>query len=63
MDNERGQAHSAGPVSPITEMAAGAAATHELYLAYVEAGFTAQQAMQLMCAIVSAGIVKGQTDF
>lgn len=42
------------PSSPITELAAGAAQTHELFLAYVGAGFSEAQAMQLVCTMLSA---------
>ncbi|MGW2520460.1 hypothetical protein ACWC09_26295 [Streptomyces sp. NPDC001617] len=46
--------------SPITELAAMAAQNHELYTAYVDAGFTDQQAMQLLIAIVTAGMGGGK---
>jgi hypothetical protein len=46
--------------SPLTELAAAAAQQHELYTAYVEAGFTEPQAMQLLIAIVTAGVGGGQ---
>jgi hypothetical protein len=42
------------PPSPITALAEGAAQMHELYTAYVGAGFTSIQAMQLICAMVAA---------
>lgn len=41
------------PREPMTELAANAAMMHEAYCAYVDAGFTEAQAMQLLCAIVS----------
>lgn len=40
------------PPSPLTALAEGAAQLHELYTAYVAAGFTPAQAMQLVCAMV-----------
>jgi hypothetical protein len=48
------------PQSPITELAAGAAQLHELFTAQVQAGFTETQAMQIILAIVTAGIGGGQ---
>jgi hypothetical protein len=45
--------------SPITELAAGAAQTHELYSAYVEAGFTPDQAMQLICCMLAESFRHG----
>lgn len=42
------------PASPLTALAEGAAQLHELYRSYVEAGFTETQAMQLVCAMVTA---------
>ncbi|MEU0818941.1 hypothetical protein [Streptomyces mirabilis] len=45
--------------SPLTELAALAVQNHELYTAYVAAGFTEPQAMQLLIAIVTAGIGGG----
>jgi hypothetical protein len=44
------------PIDPITELAAGAAATHELFTAYVEAGFSRTEALQLTVSILTAGI-------
>jgi hypothetical protein len=43
------------PESPITELAAGAAQVHELYTAYVDAGFTESQALRLVISILTAG--------
>ena len=37
---------------PVLNMAEGAIGMHEMYLAYVNAGFTEAQAMQLLCALV-----------
>lgn len=41
------------PELPITELAAAAAQLHELYWAYVQAGFTVEQAMQLIVALIT----------
>lgn len=42
------------PEDPITELAAGAAQLHEVYLAYRNAGFTEQQAFDLTKAVLLA---------
>lgn len=44
------------PQDPITDLAAGAAQLHELYESYVLAGFTEPQAMQMVIAILTAGL-------
>lgn len=36
------------PNDPITDLAAGAAQLHELYLAYLHAGFTEAQSLELV---------------
>ena len=41
-----------GPLDPISGLAAGAAATHELFLAYVGAGFTRQEALTILIGII-----------
>jgi hypothetical protein len=51
---------SDSPQDPITDLAAAAAQLHELYSAYVDAGFTETQSMHLLTAIVTAGIGGGQ---
>jgi hypothetical protein len=40
-----------GPEDPMTPLLEGAAQLKELYDAYVEAGFTPEQAMQLLVAV------------
>ena len=44
---------------PFGAMAVAAMSLNELYRSYVQAGFTEQQAMQLLCAILSASIQGG----
>jgi hypothetical protein len=39
--------------SPITDLAAAAALQHEAYTAWVDAGFTPEQAMQLVIAFIT----------
>lgn len=48
------------PEPPITKLAAGAAQLHELYTAYVDAGFTEQQALRIIISILTAGTGGGQ---
>jgi hypothetical protein len=45
-----------GPQDPITELAAGAAQLHELFAAYVHAGFTRVEALQIVIALATAAI-------
>lgn len=44
------------PEDPITQLAEGAAQLHELFLAYVTAGFTEQQALFLIGQMIQASI-------
>ena len=44
------------PADPITALAAGAFQLHEIYSAYVEAGFTRTEALCLVTAILTEGI-------
>ena len=46
--------------SPLTELAAMAAMHHELYTAEVAAGFTDEQAMRIVLAVIAAGMGGGQ---
>lgn len=48
------------PQDPMTDLAASASQLHELYQAYVDAGFSEAQSMQLVCEIIRAGIQRGQ---
>lgn len=45
--------------SPLTMLEQGAAQHHELVLAHVAAGFSRTEAMQILCCIISASIMKG----
>ena len=42
------------PPEPMTQLAEGAAQTHELFLAYVAAGFTRGEALAFVIAITTA---------
>jgi hypothetical protein len=48
------------PADPISDLAAGAAQLHEAYESFIAAGFTEQQAMQMVCAILINGQDGGQ---
>lgn len=41
------------PASPLTDLAAGAAQLHELFTAYVAAGFTENQALRLVIGLLT----------
>ena len=47
------------PVDPLTELAKGAAQLHEMFTAYVDAGFARHEALQLVQAVITAGIRGG----
>ncbi|WP_289009138.1 hypothetical protein [uncultured Thermomonospora sp.] len=47
------------PQDPFTELAKAAIQLHELFKAFLDAGFTEPQAMQLVCTALTAGITKG----
>jgi hypothetical protein len=47
------------PPDPMSQLATGAAQQHELFMAWVSAGFTRAEALQLLIVIVTAGIAKG----
>ena len=44
--------------SPLTPLGEGAAAHHELVLTYQAAGFTRTEAMQVLCCVISASMMK-----
>lgn len=43
------------PENPLTALAAGAAQVHEMFTAYVAAGFTRAEALQVVIAVLAAG--------
>lgn len=49
------------PASPLTAMAAAVTEMHEIYTCMVDAGFTKEQAMQMLCAILQA-MVSGHSS-
>lgn len=50
---------AAFPLSPMTSLEQGAAAQHEFVRSREAAGFSRSEAMQLLCCVVSATIMKG----
>ena len=44
---------------PMTAMAEGAAQLHEMYVAYMEAGFSEQRAFDLVCQLMSSFLDNG----
>lgn len=48
------------PQDPITDLAAGAAQVHELFLSYVGAGFAEEQSLRIVISILTARIGGGQ---
>ena len=47
------------PPSPLTSLEQGAAAHHELVLSYEAAGFSRSEAMQIVCTVITALLMKG----
>lgn len=47
------------PTDPITSLAEGAAQLHEVYLAYLHAGFNEQQALALTKAVLVTSLGAG----
>jgi len=47
------------PPSPLSVLDQGAACQHESVLSWQAAGFSRSEAMQLLCCIIQAGIMKG----
>ncbi|MFI7890861.1 hypothetical protein ACIFUY_06310 [Streptomyces sp. CACIS-1.16CA] len=47
------------PTDPMTELAAAAVQLHEMHQAYVAAGFTEQQALELVKAVIVANVGGG----
>lgn len=56
---ESGKPGQPMPPDPITALAASAVQLHELLRANVAAGFTEQQAMQIVLTVLSASITNG----
>lgn len=50
------------PESPLTQLAGAAVQQHELFMSWVNAGFTRAEAMQLLLAAFTTMILRGQGD-
>lgn len=50
------------PTDPITVLGSAAAQHHEIYLAYVEAGFRPDQAMQIITTMIAEIVRAGLDD-
>lgn len=50
------------PPEPLTQLQEGAAQLHEIFRAYVRAGFTEAQSLQLIQAIVQTGLTVAVTQ-
>ena len=48
------------PPDPFTQLAEGAAQQHELFMAYVNAGFTRAEALQILLGVMAVAIAHGQ---
>lgn len=48
------------PDDPITELRQGAAMLHEMFMEYITAGFSEQQALYLCGKLLTAGVGGGQ---
>lgn len=46
--------------SPLAELAAAAAQLHELFLSYVHAGFTENQALRIVIGVITGSAGGGQ---
>jgi hypothetical protein len=44
------------PQDPLTQLQAGVAQQHEMFMAYVDAGFTRPEALKIIIAIIIAHI-------
>jgi hypothetical protein len=51
-----------GPVDPLTDLVKGAVQVHEMYCAYVDAGFSRKEALQIIIGILTAGMRRDGTD-
>jgi hypothetical protein len=50
------------PQEPMTALGASAAAHHELVMTYVAAGFSRQEAMQVLLLLISVGIQRNNQE-
>lgn len=50
------------PQDPMTMLAQGAAAQHEIFMAYVHAGFTRGEALQIIIAMITTHMMAPEED-
>lgn len=50
------------PASPVTELGESAVVMHELFMSYVEVGFTRDEALRLVIAMVKAGFQESSDE-
>jgi hypothetical protein len=48
--------NSDSPTDPISDLVASSVQLHEMYESFIHAGFNEQQAMTMICALITAGI-------
>lgn len=46
------------PQFPLTNLASSAAANHEFLITHIQAGFTRQEALQLLMLVMWSGLIK-----
>lgn len=44
------------PTDPISDLVASSVQLHEMYRSFIHVGFTEQQAMTMICSLITAGI-------
>ena len=49
------------PDEPLSELVEGAVNQHEMYMAWIEAGFTENQSLELLKAVLTS-LIRGVTD-
>lgn len=60
MHHGRPAVPDSAPESPLTELAAAAAQLHELFVSYVNAGFTENQALRIVIGVITGANGGGQ---
>lgn len=50
------------PEDPITQLQAGVAQQHEMFMAYVEAGFTRNEALRILISVIIAMMTSGEEE-
>lgn len=50
------------PEDPITQLQAGVAQQHEMFMAYVEAGFTRNEALRILISVIISMMTSGEEE-